>query len=234
MSIYRFICLLISFCLFIPIHAKKEEEVREKAPIFGGAALYVDLVGPIMKAFGTSGANMEVGARLNFKEKFFPVFEMGLGSSSRDGAENDNHFECNAPFFRVGMDYNINKKINGNRFFAGGRYGFSSFNFDFTNTTMVDPVWGTHSPLLVESQRANYHWLEIVVGMETKLWRIVRLGYTVRVKFVLADSGILYGEPYYIPGFGRNGQPFGGTFYLAFDIGKSAKKKASVTSNGTN
>lgn len=199
-------------------------EATEKAPVFGGAAIYVDAVGPIMKAFGSAGSNMEVGVRINFKEKFFPVGELGIGTCSRNGAENTNHFSTTAPFFRVGMDYNINKKVNGNRFFAGGRYGFSSFKYDFTNAELIDPVWHTLSPLSVESQSATCHWLELVVGVETKLWRFIRLGFTARMKFQLANMGSTYGDPYYIPGFGRNGQPFGGTFYVAFDVGKSAKK----------
>lgn len=215
--------LLCSF-VFLSASSKDKDEVTEKAPLFGGAAVYADIVGPMLKAFGSAGSNIEAGARLNFREKFFPVAEIGIGTCTREGAENTNKFKTTAPFFRVGMDYNINKKINGNRFYAGGRYGFSSFNFDFTNDFLMDPVWQSFAPLRLEGQNAKCHWIELVIGIETKLWRFIRLGYTARMKFQVALSGVEFGEPYYIPGFGRNGQPFGGTFYVAFDVGKSAKK----------
>ena len=52
-----------------------EEEPR---PLFGGVAATVDLVGFVMKAAG-SWANMEVGARFNFREKYFPLVELGIG-----------------------------------------------------------------------------------------------------------------------------------------------------------
>lgn len=223
MNSLRYLFALLLSVATLSLAAKNDEEPKEKAPLFGGAAIYVDAVGPIMKAFGSAGSNMEAGVRFNLREKFFPVAEIGIGTCDRDGAENTNHFHTTAPFIRVGMDYNINKKINGNRFFAGGRYGWSSFKFDFTNDQLIDPVWNTLSPLRVNGQSSTYHWIELVIGLETKLWRFIRLGYTARMKFTVAQSGTDLGEPYYIPGFGRNGQPFGGTFYVAFDVGKSAR-----------
>ena len=50
---------------------KKEKEKRKG--VFRGVAVGADIVGPIMKAFGSEWALMEVVARVNLKEKFFPI-----------------------------------------------------------------------------------------------------------------------------------------------------------------
>lgn len=233
MSTYRYICVLLISLLALTARANDDDVPTEQAPIFGGVAVYADLVGPALKVFGNSHSNLEAGARLNFKEKYFPVAELGIGTCEREGADNANVFKTTAPFFRAGLDYNFNKKISGNRLFVGFRYALSNFKFDVTNAEFRDPVWNNQRPLQVMDQSSTCQWLELVVGMETKLWSIVRLGYTIRMKFMMSMSGDEMGEPYYIPGFGRNGQPFGGTFYVAFDVGKSARsaKKAKQKTN---
>ena len=100
---------------------------NKKTPFISGAAISIDVCGLAMKALDSRFANMEASARLNFKEKYFPIFELGLGDCTREGEENNNVFSTTAPYFRVGMDYNFNKKHNGNRMFGGIRYAFSSF-----------------------------------------------------------------------------------------------------------
>lgn len=224
MNTYRFICALLISWLTLCAPAANEKKPREKSPFFGGAAVSVDLVGLGMKAFGSSYSNMEVAGRINLLEQYFPTVELGIGTAHREGGDNNNVFKTTAPFMRVGLDYNFMKKIDGNRLFAGARYGFSSYTVDFTNPDMMDPVWHTPAPVDV-SHRMTSHWLELVVGMETKLWRFVRIGYTIRYKFMIDLGDTTHGEPSYIPGFGLKSMPFGGTFNLAFDIGKSMKKR---------
>lgn len=230
-KIFRYTFLLLISLLVQPILAQqKSTPDKEKTPFFSGAAVSVDLVGFAMKAVDAKFANMEVGARLNFREKYFPVAELGIGDCHRTGAENDNVFSATAPYLRFGIDYNFNKKPNGNRFFGIARYGFSSFKFDFDNDTFTDPVYGTQQPLGLNGQKATAQWLEFGVGIETKLWSIVRLGWSMRYKARIGLSCPDEGEPYFVPGFGKNdGNGWGGTVNLVFDVGKSARKNAGKT-----
>lgn len=199
---------------------------EEKAPLLSGIAVLVDLCGLAMKGVDAKFANMEAALRLNFKEKYFPIFEMGLGDCTREGQENNNKFSTTAPYFRLGMDYNFNKKLNGNRFFGGLRYGFSTFKYDFSNPDFTDEVWQQPVPFEINGQHGRAQWLEVVVGVETKLWSIVRLGYNVRYRVRLSQSGNEWGNPWYVPGFGRNGgSGWGGTVNLTFDVGKTARKQ---------
>ncbi len=222
---FRYICslLLISLSSF-PLRAE-DTQPKEKARVLSGVAVSADIVGFAMKAVGAKFANMEVAARINFLDKYFPVFEIGIGDSHREGAETGNTFSATSPYMRFGMDYNFNKKHNGNRLFGIFRYGFSSFNYDIGNNAFADPVYGTTIPLSLSGQKATGQWLEFGAGVETKLWKFIRLGWSVRYKFRVAMSCPDEGEPYFIPGFGKNdSRGWGGTVNLVFDIGKATKK----------
>lgn len=211
---------------------------QEKAPVFGGVAVGADLVGFAMKGMGLKFANMEVCGRLNFLEKYFPIVELGIGDCKREGGENNNSFSTTAPYYRVGMDYNFNKKVNGNRFFGGLRYAFSSYKFDFENPDFSDPVYGTTTPMRFSDLRAKKQWLEVCLGVECKLWSIVRMGWNLRCKIKTKNVNPAYGEAWYAPGFGKNGNTtWGGSVNLMFDVGKSArrttKKKRMATTTPT-
>ncbi|MBQ2300962.1 MAG: hypothetical protein II279_05710 [Bacteroidaceae bacterium] len=229
----RVLSILLTILLCVPMQAQEPQE-KEKAPLLSGIAVSADLVGLAMKAMGAKFANMEVAARLNLYDKVFPIAELGIGSSHREGAETGNIFSTTAPYMRFGLDYNFNKKHNGNRLFGILRYGFSSFNYDIENKAFTDPAYGTTTPLELNGLNATGHWLEFGVGLETKLWRFIRLGWSMRYKFRLALSHEEEIAPYYIPGFGKNNDNgWGGTVNLIFDVGKTSKKskKQQLESN---
>ncbi|MBR1789452.1 MAG: hypothetical protein IJ762_09750 [Bacteroidaceae bacterium] len=223
----RYICTLLISLLSLTAEGREKEEQIPKAPLFCGVAVHADLAGPFMKAVGSKFSQMEVGARLNFRDHFFPICELGIGESNREGRENNNRFHTRAPYFRVGMDYNFNRKHNGNRLMAGLRYGFSAFNYDFSDPDFADAVWQqTASPLSLNRLHGRAQWLEVAVGCETKLWSFIRLGWNLRFKARLHQHVSDYGSPYYLPGFGKNGSStFGGTVNLIFDIGRTTKKE---------
>lgn len=233
LSICRFICSLLLISLTCaPLQAQQEPKQNDKAPLLSGVAVSADLVGFAMKAVGAKFANMEVGARLNFLDKYFPVAELGIGDCQREGAETGNTFSATAPYMRFGIDYNFNKKHNGNRLFGIFRYGFSSFKYDIGNGSFTDPVYGTTIPLQVNGEKATAQWIEFGVGIETKLWSFVRLGWSMRYKKRVSMSSPSGGVPYFVPGFGKNDDNgWGGTVTLVFDVGKgsfSSSKKNKI------
>ncbi len=200
---------------------------NKKAPLFSGIAVSGDFVGFSMKAIGAKFANMEVAGRLNFREKYFPIVELGIGDCTKKGGENENVFSVTSPYYRIGMDYNFNKKLNGNRFFGGLRYAFSSYEYDFSDPVFTDPVWNITKPIHLKSQNGKSQWMEVAIGVETKLWSIIRLGWNIRYKIRIKESISKYGSPWYVPGYGKNGgSAWGGTVNLTFDIGKTARKNA--------
>ena len=103
--------------------AMQQAQVRT----FAGVAISVDVVGPVM-AVACPFGSYEAAARFNFKERYFPIAEVGWGSSNHTNETTDLHYKTNAPYFRVGLDYNFNKnRLSGNRIFGGLRYGFSYY-----------------------------------------------------------------------------------------------------------
>ena len=198
---------------------KKERKPREQR-LLQGVAVGADLVGWVMKAAGADWAMMEVLARVNLKDKYFPIFELGLGEANHSGNDQDYQYNVRAPYFRVGMDYNINKKHNGNRMFFGLRYGFSFFNYDLTSPTpLTDPVWKESRPFDYESLHGAAHWGEIVFGLEMRLWKMIRLGWDARIKFRFTQKTDEVGPPWLIPGYGKNDTSgWGGTFKVLVEL----------------
>lgn len=225
---YSYICILTLISLAcLSLQAQEQpQQKKEKAPLLSGVAVSADVVGFAMKAVGAKFANMEVGARINFLDKYFPVAELGIGDCHREGAETGNTFSTTSPYMRFGIDYNFNKKHNGNRLFGIFRYGFSSFKYDVGNETFTDPIYGTTTSLSINDEKATAQWLELGVGIETKLWSFIRLGWSMRYKFRVSLKSPEEGEPYFIPGFGKNDdRGFGGSVNLIFDVGKNIMKK---------
>ena len=225
----RLICFLTLINLACLSLQAQEPQQKEKAPLLSGVAVSADVVGFAMKAVGAKFANMEVGARLNLLDKYFPVAELGIGDCHREGAETGNTFSTTSPYMRFGLDYNFNKKHNGNRLFGIVRYGFSSFKYDVGNESFTDPIYGTTGPLVINGEKATGQWLELGAGVETKLWKFIRIGWSMRYKFRVSLKCPDGGEPYFIPGYGKNDtNAFGGTMNLIFDVGKGSfnfKKK---------
>ncbi len=189
------------------------------AKFINGFGVGIDGVGLIMKAAGGRFANMEVMGRLNLLEKYFPIVELGIGDCSRNGNEQSTHFHTRAPYFRVGADYCLTKKRNGNRLLVGLRYAFSTFKYDYSNPNFTDETYGITHPIELEGLNGKMHWLEVCVGAETRLWSIIRLGFTIRYKPRIYTDFSEHGDPWYVPGFGKNGSTtWGGSVNLMFDI----------------
>ena len=214
--------LILSLSMVSTAVAQSKYRLEVPAPpakFLNGIAVGVDGVGFGMKLAGGRYANMEVLGRINLLEKYFPIVELGIGECSRTGEEQSTVFQTRAPYYRAGMDYCLTKKRNGNRLFLGLRYGFSQYNYDYSNPDFKDPYWGGVQGTNIEDIKAHTHWMEICLGIETKLWKYIRMGWSFRYKSRLAQSACPHGEAWYVPGYGKNGgTTFGGTVNLVFEF----------------
>lgn len=199
---------------------KSKKKDKKEPSFFYGVAVGADILGPILKVGGSDWRQYEVMARVNLLDKYFPIFEMGIGEADHEGHDLDNHFKVRAPYFRIGADYNFTKKHNGNRLLLGFRYGFSTFNYDLDAATpLADPVWKTQQEVNFTSQHCQAHWAEVVFGVETRLWTVVHAGWDLRVKFRISEKDPALGQPWFVPGFGKNDTScWGGSFKILIDI----------------
>ena len=92
--------------------AQSRKKVQQLLPdttaIFNGFAVSVDLLGPGMILLGDYGT-YEGALRLNLKDRYFPIVELGIGKADYEDEMMNNHYKTKAPFFRIGADFNLMK-----------------------------------------------------------------------------------------------------------------------------
>ena len=195
---------------------------KQEKPFFQGIMVGVDVFGFLNQALGSDVRTTEVSIEANLQNRFLPIVEIGYGSTNAMDEETEIHFQTSAPFFRVGMNYNVfyQKPELPGCLTVGLRYGFSSFTYDMLSPDLVDPNWNhTHVPVNYTDVKSNVGWLEAVVGIRANVFKDFYLGLNVRYRSRLSMTKNENSEPYYIPGYGR-GKPnnFGITYSLIYKL----------------
>ena len=175
-------------------------------PLFQGIMVGVDVYGFLNQALGSDIRSTEASIEANLQNRFFPVVEFGYGSIDTTDDETDIHYQTSAPFFRLGVNYNVfyKKPELPGCLTVGLRYGFSSFKYDVQAPDLTDPNWEhTQVPVSYTGVKSNVGWLEAVVGLRANVYKDFHLGLNLRYRSRLNMSQNEHSEPYYIPGYGR-------------------------------
>ena len=200
--------------------AKGDTEAKnDSVPFFNGFAVSVDLVGPVQMLISDYG-QYEATLRINLKDRYFPVVEMGIGKADHTNDATDISYKTSAPYFKVGVDFNLLKnKHDIYRLFAGVRYAFTSFKYDLSHPGTTDPVWGDTAPYEANGVKCSYQWVEAVIGVDAKMWGPVHLGWSLRYRSRVSHNDGPLGNSWYVPGYGKTGgSNIGGTFNVTVDI----------------
>lgn len=213
-----------------------EEDMKQT--FFQGFTVSTDILNMGMY-FLSSYGNLEAALRLNLLNTYFPVAEVGLGRCSKEDYKTNIHFSTNAPYLRLGIDYNLLRdKWQTNKLLFGLRYGISNFNYSYSGPPQTDPIWHGTAPLDIKSVNATSHYLEVVFGCQVKIWSIVHMGWSARYKSEIHTSKNIQSHPYYIPGYGTttNGSCWGVTYNISFDLNWGKKKPTAkqVVENAIN
>lgn len=202
------------------------EEQKQHLVFFQGFTLSVDAYGPV--AYMVSDYGTAEGAlRLNLKNTYFPIFEAGAGRCSKEDYNTHVTYKANAPYARVGIDFNMLKnKFQDNRLYLGARYGFSVFKYEIGGPAMTDPIWGGCEPFHFKGIDCTSHWAELVVGAEVKIFKNFHMGWAIRYKMEISSTKSDYAKPACIPGYGytTDSSCWGGTYSLIFDLNWGLKK----------
>lgn len=224
MSSYTSRAIFISFMLLLSLNIqsqgqKKFAERMDTIPLFRGIVISFDLVGAGQLMLSSYG-QYEAALRLNLKDKFFPIIEAGVGKANEEEVSTRVHYQTSAPYGRIGIDFNVMKdKHDDYRVYAGGRYAFSSFKYDVFSPGLTDPIWRDHIEYNYPNNKASWHWLELAAGIDAKIWKFFRLGWSVRYKRRLFHSEADLGNPWYVPGFGKQGGTrLGVAFNVIFEL----------------
>lgn len=206
---------------------KEKDEDIPQYPLYNGISVGLDLWGIGGKVVGGDNLSTEVAVDVNLKNRFFPIAEIGFTNSRVEG-DKGIKYKTNAPYFRLGMDYNaFYKKKHGHMLMVGARYGMSSFKYDIEtlgvndpifggsvgNPNLEDGIWGGSLPYHQQGMKATMHWLEICLGIRAHIFKNLYMGWALRMKYKLSASVGKYGDPFQVPGFGKYGSNSMGVTY---------------------
>ena len=202
--------LTVSLLLLLTVaqHAEGQKMFKlekDSIPFFRGFAVSFDLVGPAKLMLSDYG-EYEGALRINLHDQWFPIFEAGVGRANHTKDEVTGlAYKTTAPYFRLGMDWNIKKqKHDPYRIYAGFRYAYTKYSCDILNDDLEDPIWKTKSEFGEEDIKCYQHWLEGVFGIDASVIGPFHLGWTVRYKRRLFHKEGDIGNSWYVPGFGIN------------------------------
>lgn len=214
--------------------APEPEEPKIKGyiyPLFNGLTVNVNILDGVTKLFGQSYGNYEIAAELDLHNRFFPVWEIGLGYADNTPEELNFTYRTKPSLYnRIGMNYNFGyNKEEMSFFYIGVRYGFSVFTYDIDNITMESSYWEETEQLNMTGQKSWAHWGELLGGLRVQVYKNFYMGWTVRYRMMFGYKKNTDSQPWFIPGFGPEGSPFGFTYTVGyrFSFGKKDKSKKS-------
>lgn len=210
---------------------KKEPEITY--PLYNGVSIGVDLWGPGGKLFGSDFMSTEISADVDLKHRYFPVVELGYGRTNTV-SDQGIHYKSGAPYFRIGLDYNaLYNKKHGHMLLVGVRYAATSFKYDVKapstddplyddssfNFSLTDDIWQEHLEYDHSGMKGSMQWLEICVGIRANIGKNFYMGWAMRYRSRLSGSSDKYGDPWYVPGFGKYGKSrLGVTYTLVYKL----------------
>lgn len=193
---------------------------KDSIPFFRGFSVAFDLVGPAMLLLSDHG-EIEGALKVNLHDQWFPTFEMGVGRANHKTDEvTDLSYKTMAPYFRIGMDWNVMKnKHLPNRLYAGFRYAFTTFKADIVRAEKPDPIYKAPTGFTIDGMSCSQHWLEVVFGIDAQIYGPMHLGWNIRYLRRLVHKEGDVGQAWYVPGFGINDQDnFVANFNVIVDI----------------
>jgi hypothetical protein len=164
-----------------------------------GVRVGTDLIAIVRSHSDKTFAGWEFNGDVDFYRYYLAV---DYGHWGRTYASDTSNYSNSGNYFRIGVDVNFLKKDpDRNMFFIGFRYARSSFNENLS-VVSSDPVWGSLNGDFSNSN-VPAQWMELTTGLRVKVWKIIWLGYTARLKFGLSTGDTPEMLPHDVPGYGR-------------------------------
>ena len=213
--------LLALLLLALPSKAQNPLDLeRDTLPFFRGFAVSGEIIGAMQMILGDYG-QYEAALRLNLRNRYFPIFEVGYGKASHeDDVVTGISYHTKAPYFRVGCDFNVAKnKRSSNRVYAGLRYAYTNYKVDISCQTFPDPTWKWPTSFDVKDIPCWQHWAEVVFGVDAQVFGPLHLGWSVRYRRRLFHEDGITGKTWYVPGYGtQDSSNLAATFNVIVDI----------------
>ncbi len=200
--------LLLCFLSVVPTYSQEEQDIEK--PRVRGLRFGVDLSRFTLYYFEPERTAYEFSVDFETVRNLYPVVEFGLQDIQMEKPIYT--YQSEGYYFRFGIDYNFQKKQSIDQYemvFAGFRYSFSKLSHSADNILIIDDYWGDYYAPAVPENTSYAHWFEITSGIRAELFRNFFIGWSFRVRILLAQTKDHVMEPYYIPGFGRGNKRAG-------------------------
>lgn len=190
----------------------------------------VNVWDPIMRALGQKYGLGDVWAELSMHNRYFPFFAVGLGSINETPVDKNFTFKSPvAPYFKIGGSYNFFYNSNPDyRLQMGLRYGFTTYKWSALDVTVDEGYWGTPSTYSLKDIGNTAGYLEVTFGIKVKISGNFSAGWTIVYHSILHESKSAYGNPMYIPGYGKRNGAISGNFSIMYTIPINKKTATEV------
>ena len=134
-----------------------------------------------------------------------------------------------APYFKIGGSYNFFYNSNPDyRLQMGLRYGFTTYKWSALDVTVDEGYWGTPSTYSLKDIGNTAGYLEVTFGIKVKIAGNFSAGWTIVYHSILHESKSAYGNPMYIPGYGKRNGAISGNFSIMYTIPINKKTATEV------
>ena len=190
----------------------------------------VNVWDPIMRALGQKYGLGDVWAELSIHNRYFPFFAIGLGTINETPVDKNFTFKSPvAPYFKIGGSYNFFYNSNPDyRLQMGLRYGFTTYKWSALDVTVDEGYWGTPSTYSLKDIGNTAGYLEVTFGIKVKIAGNFSAGWTIVYHSILHESKSAYGNPMYIPGYGKRNGAISGNFSIMYTIPINKKTATEV------
>ena len=201
---------------------------KMKYPLLNGITVGVNILDPVLRAFGQKYGGADASVSVNLHNRYFPTFEFGMGTASDTPSHSNYTYKTPlAPYFRIGADYNFIYNSNPDyKFFAGVRYGFSPFKFTISDVTVNDDYWGSSTTFTAPQASVTAGWIEVNIGLRIRIVSQLSLGWQLKFHSMLHQSHPSVGDAWYIPGYGTQNSSLAASFSIYYTLPLGRKKQA--------
>lgn len=195
-------------------------------PTVNGVSIGVNIWDAAMRLFGQKYGIVDFSGTVAFHNRYFAVFEAGLGTCRDTPSGNNYTFRSPiAPYFKIGGDYNIfYNNSPAYQLRAMLRYGFSAFRWSVDDVTLDNSYWGPPATFSIPPRSTTAGWLEVGLNIHVKIVGPLSMGWAVKFHKILHESNCPDGKPMVIPGFGKRTGAITGAFSIYYTLNLNSDK----------
>jgi hypothetical protein len=182
-----------------------------------GLRLGMDISRFSLYYFDPSRVEYEFSGDFEIRRDLYLTGEYGF--QTVDLKKGNFNYLSDGDYFRIGVDRNFLKSENPYDYemaLLGIRYGFSKFNHSASDIITPENYWGKVTDYSVPESLYTAHWIEIVAGIRTELFRNFFMGWSIRSRILIAHTRDPNMDPYNIPGYGNGSKK--GTVGFNFSV----------------